>query len=343
MRARLTPVRVIVGIVIALAVVVVLLLRPAGNFPGGSGQYLLLPDIAHPVAPLVHVEGNSPPVDGGKLYFVDVREEEASELQVLFPWLRPSHSTLIPAAELLPPGSTDSAFQHAELRQMAESQRIAAAVALRRLGYHVVIHPDGVLVNEIELGTHAAGKLQPTDVITDLNGRPTPTISKLRAILAAMKPGQVATLRIRRAGNTLVERIRTINDDGRALVGFAPAQAAEIHLPIKVRINAGNIGGPSAGLAFTLEVMEQLGANVTHGYRIAATGEMNLNGTVSAIGGVEQKTWGVRDAGTQVFLVPVDGGNAKTAEKYAGPNLKIIPVRSIGQALHALATLPKLK
>jgi PDZ domain-containing protein len=70
---------------------------------------------------------------------------------------------------------------------------------------------------------------------------------------------------------------------------------------------------------------------------------MNLDGTVTAIGGVEQKTWGAREAGAQVFLVPVDGGNAKLAKKYAGPDLRIIPVTSIGQALHALATLPKLK
>jgi len=89
-------------------------------------------------------------------------------------------------------------------------------------------------------------------------------------------------------------------------------------------------------------VMQQLGADVTHGYKVAATGVINLDGTVSAIGGVEQKTWGVRDAGAQVFLVPVDQGNSKTAEKFAGPNLKIIPVTSIGQALHALAALPKL-
>jgi PDZ domain-containing protein len=115
-----------------------------------------------------------------------------------------------------------------------------------------------------------------------------------------------------------------------------------IKLPVKVKIDSGGIGGPSAGLAFTLEVMRKLGRDVTHGYKVAATGEMTMDGTVFPIGGVKQKTYGVRDAGAQVFLVPVAGGNAKEAEKYAGPNLKIIPVTSLKQALHALAALPKL-
>jgi len=85
--------------------------------------------------------------------------------------------------------------------------------------------------------------------------------------------------------------------------------------------------------------MEELGKNVDHGYKVAATGEINLDGTVSAIGGVKQKTYGVRKSGADVFLVPVDGDNAKEAKRYAG-GLRIIPVTSFPQALRALATLP---
>jgi PDZ domain-containing protein len=84
--------------------------------------------------------------------------------------------------------------------------------------------------------------------------------------------------------------------------------------------------------------MQRLGKNVTNGHRVAATGEMELNGTVAPIGGVKQKTYGVRKAGADVFLVPAAGGNAATARRYAGP-LRIIPVRTFTQALHALATL----
>jgi PDZ domain-containing protein len=98
------------------------------------------------------------------------------------------------------------------------------------------------------------------------------------------------------------------------------------------------VGGPSAGLAFALEVMQQLGRDVTHGHSVAATGELTADGAVEPIGGIKQKTIGVREAGADVFLVPA-GDNAAQARKEAG-DLRIIPVKTFPQALHALATLP---
>ncbi len=160
---------------------------------------------------------------------------------------------------------------------MATSQRVAAAVALRRLGYHVVVHSDGVVVNVIDLGTHAYGKLQPTDVIVAVDGMPTPTIAKLRSVMAGVHPGDVVALRIRRGSRLVTVRVKTIADPeqrNHAIVGFEPTQAARIKLPLRVSIDAGGIGGPSAGLAFALEVMKKLGRDVTHGYRVAATGEI---------------------------------------------------------------------
>ena len=99
------------------------------------------------------------------------------------------------------------------------------------------------------------------------------------------------------------------------------------------------MGGPSAGLAFALDVLEELGRNVDGGHRIAATGEIFLNGSVGPIGGIKQKTIGARHAGVDAFLVPA-GDNAREARKYAH-GLRIIPVKSFQQALRALATLPE--
>ncbi len=108
-------------------------------------------------------------------------------------------------------------------------------------------------------------------------------------------------------------------------------------MPIPVKIDAGGVGGPSAGLAFALEVLQLLGKNVVHGHKIAATGTIDVDGNVGPIGGIKQKTIGARRAGVDAFLVPA-GENARDARKVAD-GLKIIPVKTFQQALHALATL----
>jgi PDZ domain-containing protein len=117
--------------------------------------------------------------------------------------------------------------------------------------------------------------------------------------------------------------------------------ALDIHLPLTVRINVGKVGGPSAGLPFALQVMEELGKDVVRGHKVAATGEIFPDGSVGPIGGIKQKTIGARKAGVDVFLVPEAGGNARDARKYAR-GLRIIPVETFPQALHALATLRPL-
>jgi PDZ domain-containing protein len=114
--------------------------------------------------------------------------------------------------------------------------------------------------------------------------------------------------------------------------------ALAIHLPLAVRIDAGNVGGPSAGLAFALQVYEEEGHDVVRGNRVAATGEIFADGSVGPIGGIKQKTIGARQAGVDAFLVPA-GQNARDARKYAH-GLRIIPVETFPQALRALATLP---
>jgi PDZ domain-containing protein len=336
LRRHLTLWRAAGAIVLLLLATVYILYR----IP--SDKYILIVDTAHPLAPFVHVQGARPKTGNGTIYYVDVVERRARELDVLFPWLHP-HASFVPASEIVPPGTSSQADIEAELRAMTLSQEIGAAVALRQLGYHVTAHPNGVLVDVLELGAPAATKLQTADVIQAVDGSPTLTLPKLRARLSQVTPGQAVILRVLRGTKTLSIRVRTFalkQDPQRTLIGIEAAQAARIKLPIRVSIDLPRVGGPSAGLAFALEVMEKLGHNVTHGYRVAATGEMELNGAVAAIGGVKQKTYGARQAGAQVFLVPADQGNAQVARKYAGP-LRIIPVHTFAQALHALATLPR--
>ena len=339
MRAALTPLRLagtLVGLVVAAAIVLYLV---------PSNDYLFLPDTAHPVAPLVQVTGGKDPSGPGGVYFVDVFERRASMFESLFPWIHDG-ATLVPAKLVVPPGVSDNALQQADLREMSISQRVAAAVALKRLGYKVVARPSGVIVAALDSRSHAVGKLRPSDVIVSVNGVPTRTITELRAQLAKVKPGGTVKIGVSRGigangGQRFVVTVKTMADTTnkkRAIIGFAPEQAAEIRLPLKVSIDAGNVGGPSAGLAFALEVMEELGRNVDRGYTVAATGQIELDGSITPVGGLKQKTFGVRKAKADVFLVPA-GENAQEARRYAN-GLRVIAVKSFPQALRALATLP---
>jgi PDZ domain-containing protein len=146
---------------------------------------------------------------------------------------------------------------------------------------------------------------------------------------------------VQRGGSTQTIPLRTVpagHGSNRGVVGILLEQAQRIRLPVRVSINVRTVDGPSAGLAFALEVLEKLGRDVDRGHKIAATGEIFLDGAVGPIGGIKQKTIGAREAGVDAFLVPA-GTNASIARKYAH-GLRIIPVKSFQQALHSLATLP---
>ncbi len=129
------------------------------------------------------------------------------------------------------------------------------------------------------------------------------------------------------------------SEPGHPVIGIRVAQAAKIDLPLDVGIDLGDVGGPSAGLPFALDILQSLGRDVDRGYTVAATGEIELDGTVGPIGGIKQKVFGARSAGADIFLVPA-GDNADEARRYAG-NLRIIPVQTFQQALQKLATLPR--
>jgi PDZ domain-containing protein len=224
---------------------------------------------------------------------------------------------------------------------MALSQQIAGAVGERAAGYKVTTNPSGARVVAVEGGAPADGKLLPGDVIVSVDGHPVKTSSAARALLRRRKPGDTVKLGLRNQSGLRTVDVKTISDPQHPttpIVGILIDQAAQIHLPVPVTIKTGKIGGPSAGLAFALEVLEKLGKNVDRGYKVAATGEIFLDGAVGPIGGVKQKTIGARQAGVDIFLVPA-GDNYNEAKKYAG-RMKVIPVNSFQQALHALATLP---
>jgi PDZ domain-containing protein len=304
-----------------------------------SNTYIFLPDRAHAVAPIVTVQGGKDPKDGGGIYFVDIFVRKATLLERLWPGIHEG-GQLVPASAILPPGTSERQRRQADAREMTRSQQVAAAVALRAAGYRVAANPTGALVEQVDQSVPAAGRLQPADVIVSANGKRVRAPGDLRRVVGPLRPGSTVRLLVRRGSGEKRVDVRTVRDtNGRTIIGVIVDQAASVKLPLRVKIDAGNVGGPSAGLPFALDVLEELGKDVDHGRRVAATGQIELDGTVTPIGGVRQKTIGVRNSGIRVFLVPA-GENAAEARRYAH-GVRIIPVRNFQQALHALATLPR--
>ena len=325
----LTPGRLAAtGGLLLLITAVALWIAPA------DGYQLQLVDRAHPVSQLVHVKGK-PPHGPGTIYFVDVRERPARLIERLLPWARADGSSLVRS-----PPISSSLDQRLGQVEMSDSQKIAPYVALKLLGYRVNALSAGVTILQVQRGAPAAKVLESNDVILALDGKPVQTVAELRAVLATKKPGAPVRIRFRRGTKTREAAVATTAssaDPNHALLGIFASDNLQVQLPVQVTIDSQGIGGPSAGLAFALEILQDLGRNVAHGRKVAATGELSLDGHVLPIGGVKQKTLGARRAHVDVFLVPA-GDNAREARRYAD-GLRIVPVENVQQALRALATL----
>lgn len=275
--------------------------------------------------------------DEGGIYMVDILVRKASLFERLFPEIHDSAS-LVPEEEFNPAGVSEPQRRQSSLNQMSRSQQIAVAVALRELDYDVEATPIGAEVALVLPDSPAEGKLQPGDVIVGALGERVRSPGDLRDVMEGHPPGDPVELEVRRAG-----RVRTIEvgtradpeDAKRAVVGVLVEPAVDIELPLDIKINAGDVGGPSAGLAFALDVIDELGRDIDRGRKIAATGELDLEGNVGAIGGIEQKAAGARLIDADVFVVPE--GNAAEARQHAD-GLEIIAVSSFEEALAALAT-----
>jgi PDZ domain-containing protein len=319
----------VAGLVL-VAIVGALLILP-------SDDYIFLPDKAQPVAPLNTVPGGHDPTHGG-IYFVDIKLRKAKLIERLFGGLHEG-ADLYPASEINPPGGGEAERRQIDIQDMLNSQEVAAAVALRADGKKVVQTPIGATVDQVVSGTPAVGRLDPDDIITAIDGKPVKTPGDVITAMAGHKPGDTVAFSIRRVGAARVVTVKTIPEPAtdRAVVGITLRPAVDIHLPVDVTINAGDVGGPSAGLAFALGILQELGRNIVRGHKIAATGEILPDGSVGSIGGVKQKTIGARQAHVDAFLVPA-GDNAQEAKRYAH-GLRIIAVKNFPQALRALATL----
>ena len=298
-----------------------------------SDHYLFLPDPALEVDPLVSVPDEDTGSADGGIYMVDILVRRASLFERMFPQVH-GDAELVSEEVVNPAGLSEGERKQESLSEMSVSQQIAIAVALRELGHDV--DPLGAEVVRILPGAPAEGKLEVGDVIVGLKGEKVSSPDELIRLMRDHRPGTPVRLEVRRDRRELDLVVGTRaagGDEQRAVVGVQIQP--EFRFPVGIRIDARDIGGPSAGLAFALDIVDELGDDLDRGRRVVVTGTLNLDGTVGAIGGIEQKTVGARLAEADLFLVP--DGNAAEARSNA-EGLEIVAVSTFEEALTVLAT-----
>lgn len=242
------------------------------------------------------------------------------------------------------------------LEQMLTSSQTAQFVALQRVGYDVDLVPGDVLIQEmvcLEMNDDATAcaawspsdeVLDPGDRILEVEGESIDGVEDLSRLLEDRSSGDLITMRIDRPGTgeleVDVELTSAPDEPDRTIIGFYPFDTRRVELPFELDIDTGRIGGPSAGLAFTLTLIDELTpGELTGGGGVAVTGAIELDGTVGAIGGLRQKASAVAQAGVELFLVPAAQSEADlaAARDAGGDGLEIVPVANLEEALDALA------
>jgi PDZ domain-containing protein len=304
----------------------------------------LRPGSARPVTEQVLVEDvpSYPPKES--IAYTTVNVGRTTLLEALQGWLDDDVDVLPERAVLGDRSAAENRRYNAQL--MDTSKMFAITVALEHLGYDVPIHTTGTVVREIAAGSPAEAVLQVDDVIVAVDGQPLDQPGEISSLLQPGGPGASHTLTLERpAGSaTTIDVVATTmaapDDPQRAILGIrAPEdRITAFDFPIHVTIDSGKVGGPSAGLAFTLAVLDVLTpGELTGGHRVAVTGTMSLDGTVGPVGGAAQKAITVRDAGYEVFLVPSD--ELEEVRATVGDDLQVIAVDTLAEALDALDSL----
>ncbi len=239
---------------------------------------------------------------------------------------------VVPYEMIYPPGQTQKQVEERNSEDFASSQTSAETAALRELGY-----PVQVVVKSVTADGPASGVLRSGDLITSVDGTPVPTASKLTELIRARPAGTALAIGYQRDGTGATATIVTRSQDsGPPRIGVEIEQR-QPH-PFELKIELGNIGGPSAGLMFALGIIDKVEPeDLTGGKIIAGTGTIDELGNVGAIGGIPQKLVGARKAGAKAFLVPVE--NCAEAVRNAQPGLPLVRVATLKEARAALVTL----
>jgi PDZ domain-containing protein len=362
-RSRRRRVLTRVAVLATLALVALIVAASVVRVP----YYKFSPGSLYPTESLVSVNGTDSYLsDGGQIDFTTVSSKKASVLDYLLAGgtlgeqdvARFDEAVEFVDAEKFERGRTPEENRQENLEMMSSSKQMAEVAALRKLGYPVEVHGTGALVKRVDKGRQgrdlpAASVLKVNDTIVEVDGQPIELGEDAVAAIGTHKPGDTITLKVESAPDdpgrtetvTLGSRCDAVlegecaaGDVDKPLLGVRLSNRdTRFDLPVQLSIDTKDVGGPSAGLALTLGIIDVLTpGSLTGGGHVATTGTIDADGNVGAVGGIRQKTHLVVRQGIPLFLVPA-GEEAEEAARYAaGSGTRVIPVSTLDEALTAL-------
>lgn len=319
--------------------------------------YVMKPGGAYDVSDFISVKGGDED-DEGSFSLMTVSIGKATPATYLWAKVR-DYQEILKLEAVRQEGEDDEEYRVRQLKLMSDSQFNALYVAFSRAELPFTVSYKGVYVlNVLEDGA-ADGVLKAGDIVVELNGEQIKRQESLTDLLSDKKLGDEIEIVINRDDELITEKIKLKEipgSEGRVGIGISFAESKTIKTDPDVKANTEEIGGPSAGLMFTLEILNQLiDEDLTKGYEIAGTGEMLENGQVGRIGGIEKKVVAANKAGIEIFFAPNDvisesvlkdnptvQPNYEVAVKTAkeiGTTMKIVPVKTVDDAIAYLEAL----
>lgn len=285
----------------------------------------------------------------GDLHLVTVSGGQVTPIQYIAAKILPYHE-MVPIEEARPEGITDEEYMHYQLMLMEGSQHSSMVVAYEAANKEVHIDFNGIYVMNVVENMPAEGKIKMGDRITNIDGKEVKEANELVNYVQEKQPGDTIEVVIDRDGEkrTKTIEVQTFPDDKEKVgIGIQLVTDQKITVHPEVEIKSGKIGGPSAGLMFALEMYNQLMTeDITKGYHIAGTGEIDFDGNVHRIGGIDKKVVAADRKGIEIFFAPNENGSensnyitAKQTAEQIGTDMEIVPVDSFDDALTYLEKL----
>lgn len=253
---------------------------------------------------------------------------DVSLLDLARSWFDPSQG-ILPQRVVYPPGTTRQQVSDENAAQMQDSEQTSVAAALGNLG---IQYEQQLNVASIAEGSPSAGKLQVGDRVVRVGSQQVTSLAVVQQTLAAGKGAPVEVV-VDRGGSPVTVTVTPAQNQGKWVLGVGIRYT--FRFPFEVHVELDRVGGPSAGMMFALGIIDKLTpGDMTGGKHIAGTGTMSPDGTVGAIGGIDQKLYGARSAGATLFLAPA--ANCDEVVGHIPDGLTVVKVSSLADARAAV-------